>query len=99
LSDSLKNEVVKSVVDFIDFIPSLNNNNAFGDKYSLDVSILDKVLELCKQDLDNYLDLGLQKVLQILAADPTMTNKVTESLFFFPIVGMLNNLAQEIKNL
>lgn len=99
LSDSFKNEVVKSVVDFIDFIPSLNNNNAFGDKYSLDVSILDEVLELCKQDLDNYLDLGLQKVLQILAADPTMTNKVTESLFFFPIVGMLNNLAQEIKNL
>ena len=96
LPDAVKVGVVKSVSDFIDFIPSLNVNNAFGDKYSLNVGILDDVLAVCKQNLDNYLELGIQKVLSILSTDPTQTNDVTESLFFFPIVGMLNNLAQEL---
>lgn len=96
LPDAVKVGVVKSVSDFIDFIPSLNVNNAFGDKYSLNVGILNNVLAVCKQNLDNYLELGIQKVLSILSTDPTQTNDVTESLFFFPIVGMLNNLAQEL---
>ena len=96
LSDAVKKGVVKSVSDFVDFIPSLNINNAFGDKYSLNVGILNDVLAICKQNLDNYLELGVQKVLSILSTDPTQTNNVTESLFFFPVVGMLNNLAQEL---
>ena len=96
LSKSVKDSVVKNVRDFVDFIPTLNESNAFGNNYYLDVNILNDVLAICKQNLDNYLELGLQKVLSILSTDPTQTNDVTESLFFFPIVGMLNNLAQEI---
>lgn len=96
LSNADKKNVVDNVLKFVDFIPTLNQNNAFGNNYYLDVNILDDVLAICKQNLDNYLELGLQKVLSILSTDPTQTNDVTESLFFFPIVGMLNNLAKEL---
>lgn len=96
ISESTKKSIVNNVLDFIKFVPTLNVNNSFGDKYNLDVNILDQVLQICKQNLDSYLDYGLEKVLKLLSQDATRTKDVTESLFFYPIVGMLNNLAKEI---
>lgn len=96
ITDKQKADIVKSVTDFIGFIPTLNIANAFGQKYFLDVTILDDIIEICQQNLSSYLDLGLDKVGKLIAGDPTQTNDITESLFFYPIVGMLNNLAKEI---
>lgn len=96
ITDKQKADIVKSVTDFIEFIPTLNINNAFGQKYFLDVTILNEIVEICQQNLSSYLELGLDKVGKLIAEDPTQTNDITESLFFYPIVGMLNNLAKEI---
>ena len=96
IDQSQKDAIIDSVEKFIKFIPSLNRNNTFGDKYNLDVSILEKILGACRRDLPNYLDLGIKKVERLLAEDKSQTKNVTESLFFFPLVGMLNNLAKEI---
>ncbi|MCM1034882.1 MAG: hypothetical protein NC038_00025 [Paludibacter sp.] len=96
INDEQKKAVINNVIDFINFIPTLNENNRFGSEYNLDVTILNKILEICKQNLSSYLDLGIDKVLQLLADDRARTTNITESLFFLPIVGMLNNLAKEI---
>lgn len=99
ISDVQKKAIVQNVIDFINFIPTLNENNVFGDAYSLDVSILNNVLDICKKDLDSYLTLGLEKVKRLLLEDATKTDLITESLFFYPIVGMLNNLTKELYEL
>jgi hypothetical protein len=99
ISDIQKKAIVQNVIDFINFIPILNENNVFGDAYSLDVSILNNVLDICRKDLDSYLTLGLEKVKRLLLEDTTKTNLITESLFFYPIVGMLNNLTKELYEL
>lgn len=96
INDEQKSSIINNVIKFIDFIPELNDKNTFGDKYSLDVTILDKVLNTCKQNLSGYLDLGIDKAKKLIAEDTSKTNEIKESLFFFPIVGMLNNLAKEI---
>lgn len=96
IDENQKAAIINNVIKFIDFIPSLDINNTFGDKYSLDVTILKDVLDICKQNLSSYLDLGIDKVEKLLAEDRTQTKSITESLFFFPLVGMLNNLAKEI---
>lgn len=99
ITSKQKNEIISNVLQFIDFIPTLNVNNTFGDAYSLDVSILNDVLDICKKNLDSYLDLGIDKVNKLLLSDTTQTNSITESLFFYPIVGMLNNLTKELYEL
>lgn len=91
-----KAAIIRNVEKFIDFIPSLNRDNTFGRKYGLDVQILNNVLNICKQNLQSYLELGINKVKKLLSEDRTQTMDVTESLFFFPLVGVLNNLAKEI---
>ena len=57
------------------------------------------ILDICKKNLDSYLDLGIDKVNKLLLSDTTQTNSITESLFFYPIVGMLNNLTKELYEL
>lgn len=103
INDDEKANIVQMVKDFIDFIPTLNerNNrsNLFGDSYGLNVKILSDVLGICKKDLDNYLDQGITKINQLLSEDKTATKEIKESLFFYPIVGMLNNLATKLYEL
>lgn len=96
LTSAQKAAIIQNVIDFIDFIPSLNKHNEFGNKYNLDVTILDDILRECKKNLSAYLDQGLAKIQNLLSRDRAQTKKVTESLFFFPLVGVLNNLAQYI---
>lgn len=99
ITDSQQLEIVNNVIEFIDFIPSLNENNLFGETFGMDVSILNDVIEICKNDLKNYLNFGLGKINDLLSKDKTSTKEIKESLFFFPIVGMLNNLASKLYEL
>jgi len=96
INDEQKSAIIKNVIEFIDFVPKLNDKNTFGDKYSLDVSILNRILVICKQNLAEYLNKGIEKAGELIAEDKSKSNEINESLFFFPIVGMLNNLAKEI---
>ncbi|MBR6520615.1 MAG: hypothetical protein IKT77_06510, partial [Paludibacteraceae bacterium] len=99
ITDEQKNAIIKNVKDFIRFIPTLNTKQTLGNIYNLDVKIFDDVIGICEKNLDGYLDLGIDKVKKLLSQDTTKTNDITESLFFYPIVGMLNNLAQELYEL
>ena len=103
ISNDEKAKIVDTVKGFIDFITTLNERdnrkNLFGDSYGLNVQRLSYVLGICKKDLDNYLDQGITKINQLLSEDKTATKEIKESLFFYPIVGMLNNLATKLYEL
>jgi hypothetical protein len=96
ITDEDKRKIVKNVEEFIDFIPTLNDKKALGDTYGLNVRIFEKVLEICKLDLSEYLNQGLEKINKIISEEESSTHEITESLFFYPIVGVLNNLAQKL---
>lgn len=96
IADSAKSKIVAEVEQYIKFVSELNTDNYFGDQFMMDVTILKDLEAICRHNLKEYLDLGLDKISHLLADDHTMTKKVNESLFFYPIVGMLNNLAQEL---
>lgn len=99
ISDKTKDEIIKSVEKFIHFVSDMNKDNFFGENFNIDVAIIKKVENVCNQNLKEYLDLGIDKIKKLLDSDPTRTNNINESLFFYPIVGMLNNLVQELYNM
>ena len=96
ISENDKSRIVNEVEQYIQFVNQLNFDNFYGDKLGLDITILPRLNHICCQHLKEYLDLGLDKISKLLASDPTRTKQVNESLFFYPIVGMLNNLAREL---
>ncbi len=99
ISNETKDEIIATVKDFIEFVSSLNEDNYFGDRFSMDIQILQRVEDICFQNLKGYLNLGLEKIMGLLQNNRAQTMAINESLFFYPLVGMLNNLAQEIPNL
>ncbi|MDR2843736.1 MAG: hypothetical protein LBV57_03720 [Candidatus Symbiothrix sp.] len=97
ITPEIQEQIVQEVLNFIDFTFDLHkeNNNFFQKKFSADVGILPFVRETCQKDLREYIKLGLEHKMEELK-DLGADNTIEETLFFYPIVGMLNRLAREI---
>lgn len=100
ITPEMQKQMVGETLKFIDFTFNLNrdNRNFFEKKFGADVSIEDFVQEISKKDLSEYIQLGLEQKseeLRALGAD----NRIEETLFFYPVVGILNRLAREISRL
>jgi hypothetical protein len=99
ISDDIKDNIVTQVSEFIDFIFKLHSNNDdfLTQYFSADESILKKIKEICseKEDLRDFLDKGFKGKISEQEGDD---KKIDETLFFYPLVGMLNKLAREISN-
>lgn len=94
-------EVTNNVKYFIDTLFSLPDvNNVMVNTLGADASLFSKIPELCKQNLIEFTKQGLQAKLDELSdwgVDPTAP--IEETMFFYPIVAMLNNLAREISQM
>lgn len=93
-------DVVKNVEAFIDFIFDLDrtNNNFFYNNFSTDNGILNKVKDICKDNLLEYAKSGLENKKEELNSYG-MPETLDETLFFYPLVGMLNNLSRRISKM
>ena len=92
--------IAAGVSKFIDFLFEVNdeNGNFFVDSFSADASVIRKVKAICNEDLVEYTKQGLSKKIEELAAWGTGKDSVIEeTLFFYPIVAMLSNLARKIR--
>ena len=92
--------IAAGVSKFIDFLFEVNdeNGNFFVDSFSADASVIRKVKAICNEDLVEYTKQGLSKKIEELAAWGTGEDSVIEeTLFFYPIVAMLSNLARKIR--
>lgn len=92
--------VADHVSEFIDFLFTINdeNKNFFVDSFAADASIIKTVKDICKDDLVEYTKQGLEKKNDELKAWGAGDDAdIEETLFFYPIVAMLSNLARKIK--
>ena len=95
ITEIRKTEIIKSVKDFFNFmlvdIPSIFNlNNNFG----VDDITIKIAQEVCTQDLDTYLEKGLELSIK---ESGSMDNPIEDAITFYPIKGVLQSLSSKIK--
>ena len=92
--------VSKNVSKFIDELFHISDANKFMvGSLGADPSLFEQIPELCKYNLVEFTRQGLKAKLNELSdwgQDPSAP--IEETMFFYPIVAMLNNLAREISN-
>ena len=100
--DDIDNNMIGGVVDntkqFIDFAFNLDKDFSFFNEFDVDKSILPDVKKLCTRDVKTYLENGISLKKQMLQQDGA-DNIIEETLFFYPLVGILNAVVREIYNL
>lgn len=102
LDDAKIRAVAASVKKFIEFLFELDNENNgfFMRSLSADASIRDKVIKICCSDLEEYARQGLKRRLEDMKAEGgDLSSRVEETMFFYPIVPMLNRLASKISGI
>jgi len=95
IDESLKTAVVENTNKFFDFAFSLDKDFSFFDAFEVDKSIMESVKALCARDVKTYLENGISIKEQMLEQDGA-DNKIEETLFFYPLVGILNALVRGI---
>ena len=100
VDDKLLQQVVSEVDRYIDFIFALNqaNDSFFSKKFNADAKIAGVVREICRKNLMEYAKQGIENRTSELRSWGA-EERIDETLFFMPIVGMLNNLARELSNM
>ena len=92
--------VSKNVSRFIDELFKIADANRFMVRsLGADPSLFEQIPDLCKYNLVEFTRQGLNAKLNELSdwgQDPSAP--IEETMFFYPIVAMLNNLAREISN-
>lgn len=99
ITPDIEKGVLKSVSEFFDFLFDLNqkNDNFFGEYLSADPAIYTKVKEICLDETE--LSQSLSDVLYYKRQEVTGDTKVEETLFFYPLIGILHDLALKISEM
>ena len=91
IEESILEEVNKVIQLFFD----LNKKFSYADKFDAERSKWDIVQKYCKMDIKKYFRDGIKdkkKEIEQTGTEP----KIEETLFFYPLVGILNKIAQEV---
>jgi hypothetical protein len=114
ITSETQKQIVEQVSQFMDFMFQLHedNNDFFTNKLSADESILRFVRDICsdQSELRESLKAGMDHKYEEMfgsvidpfnsaeALEKLKDKKVEETLFFYPLVGILNKLAREISD-
>lgn len=98
VDDAVKNKVIDSVKNFVNFTFGLERDFSFHENFGTDSNLESGVRKICFRDLRLYLDSGLDTKRKELAKEGA-DEAIDETLFFYPILGMLNALNREIYKL
>lgn len=93
-------DVVKEVKSFVDLILlRIPRSFSLKDMFGIDQDSLKLAGECFNKDLKTYIDKGVN--MKIKSGDVDKNDVVEESLFFYPIIGVINDLSESIfkKNL
>lgn len=98
--DSVKiHQVAESAAGFIDALFAIHDDNEkfFVNYLGADAGVIPTVKKICKGDLVEFTTQGLERKKEELKnwGDDASAD-VEETLFFYPIVAVLNNLASQI---
>jgi hypothetical protein len=99
ITPEIEKGVIKSVKDFFNFLFKLHkdNDDFLSNKLNADPAIYAKVKDICQNEtgLSQSLSEGLYNKRQEVTDD----TKVEETLFFYPLVGILHDLALKISEM
>lgn len=87
--------VVDVIKEYIEFTFKLDKKFSFYDNFDVDRSIMNKVKDLCYRDIRTYLENGLAIKKSEIAQDGADDN-LEETLFFYPLVGIINAVVRNI---
>lgn len=90
--DSYIEKVVTQLKDFLNFTFSLNKKFSFSNNFGLENQSLEIAKKECFRDLATYTHNGLNRKLEEVSKE----DKIEETLFFYPLNGVLNALAAAI---
>jgi hypothetical protein len=95
IDEDAQEKLVDSVIAFVDFLFELHDSNDEFLTRSLgaDDSIIEQVKEICKDRVE--LSQSLKSALEI----KTGHKVIEETLFFYPLIGVLHELAQKISKM
>ena len=96
LYDVVEDEV-HSFADFLVFKLAQNKNISLSGDFGIDKSYLDMAVECFNDDLRTYIQKGVTSKLN--SGDVGMEDRIEEPLFFYPIIGVMNDLSDRICNL
>ena len=98
ITDDTLNKIVKEVKNYIEFTFNLNKKFSFYDNFEIDRSIMNKVKDIYLKDIKTYLSTGIARKVKAIQQDGA-DEIVEETLFFYPIIGMLNAVVRKIYDL
>lgn len=98
LDEETKSNIVSYVNDFNKFFLSLNHRFSFSDYFNVSEDSLKIFKEEVNKHLRDYLEEGLEynKKLDNVGRDD---KEIEESLFFYPLIGAINNLSSHLSQL
>lgn len=98
IDDDMVNQIVQTTNDFINFAFGLDKEFSFFQEFDVDRSILEAVKALCFRDVKTYLDNGISIKKKMLESDGA-DNTIEETMFFYPLVGIINAVVREVYSL
>lgn len=103
ITDEIKEDVVKSVEEFLKFLFELHKDNKefLINNLSADSSIFNMVKEFCMgEEGKQLLRVSMRKGISNKRESDSVNDdtKLEETLFFYPLVGLLHDLAYKISN-
>ena len=98
LNDATKGDIANYVSDFNSFFLKLNSQYSFTDYFNVSENSLEIFKHELNKHLRDYLEEGLEynKKLDEVAADE---KEIEETLFFYPLIGAINNLSSHLSRL
>ena len=95
---SLYDDIVKEVKSFMDFIAlRIPRNISLSGEFGIDQRSIQLAVNSFNKDLRTYIEKGVN--LKLDSKDVSKDDIIEESLFFYPIVGVLNDLSEQIYKL
>lgn len=77
---------------FFNFVIRLNDHFSFRDNFGVMNEALKTAEDECLRDLELFAQNGINKKME----EVTLQDKIEETMFFYPLVGMLNSLAHKL---
>lgn len=95
VDEKLKESIQKEVGKLIQLFFDLNDKFSYTDKFEAERSKWNIVQQYCQRDIAGYLKNGIDARKEEIEQNGTEP-RIEETLFFYPLVGILNMVAQEV---
>ena len=88
--------VINEVKEFIELFFAIDKSYNYEKYFAINNSKINKYEEYLTDELDEFLILGLNNKKKELPEDNMIDVEIEETMFFYPLVGAINNLAFKI---